>query len=95
MDNFPGLRVHVIAVKFVGQRVVCSTTKHVEMPVKCHHGVAVPSLWRRRGAPQQVLSRNSCPAETPNIKQSASFTFILKVSFSFSLRLYKLTREAH
>lgn len=50
VDHLPGLRVHVVAVQFVGQRVVSSTSKYIEVAVKGNHGVAITSLRRRRGA---------------------------------------------
>lgn len=66
VDHFPGLRIHIVAVQFVGQRVICSATKYVEVAVKGNHSVSVASLRRRRGAPQQVFCWDACPPENEN-----------------------------
>lgn len=63
VDHFPGLRIHIVAVQFVGQRVIGSSTKYVEVAVKGNHSVSVTSLRRRRGAPQQVFCWDACPPE--------------------------------
>lgn len=52
VDHLPSLRVNIIAVQFVGQCVVSSTSEYVEMSVKGNHCVAITSLGGWRGAPQ-------------------------------------------
>lgn len=52
VDHLPGLRVHIVAMQLIGQSVVCSTSKDIEVAVKGHHGVAIPSLGRWRRAPK-------------------------------------------
>lgn len=52
VDHLPALRIHIVAVQFVGQRVVSSTSKYIQVAVEGNHSVAVTSLRRRRGASQ-------------------------------------------
>lgn len=52
LDHLPGLRVHIVAVQLVGQSVISSTSKHVQMAVEGNHRVAITSLGRWRGATQ-------------------------------------------
>lgn len=64
LDHFPGLRVDVIAVQLIRQSVVSSTAEHIQVAVKGDHSVAIASLRGRRGAPQQMFSRDTCPPES-------------------------------
>lgn len=52
VDHLPGLRIHIVAVQFIGQCVISSTSKYIQVAVEGNHCVAVTSLWRRRGASQ-------------------------------------------
>lgn len=52
VDHLPALRIHIVAVQFVGQRVVSSTSKYIQVAVEGNHSVAITSLRRRRGASQ-------------------------------------------
>lgn len=61
LDHLPGLGVHVVGVQLVGQRVVGRASKHVQVTVEGHHGVAIAPLGGRGGAPQQVFSRDARP----------------------------------
>lgn len=52
LNHLPGLRVHIITVKLIGESVVSSASEYIQVPVKGHHSVSVASLRRRRRAPQ-------------------------------------------
>lgn len=63
LDYLPGLRVHIVTVQLVGQSVVSSTAKYIQVVVEGNHSVAITSLRRWRGAPQQMLGWDACPPE--------------------------------
>lgn len=53
-------------MQLVGQCVVRGAAEHVEVSVKRNHGVTIAALGRGGGTPQEVLSGDPCPSETPN-----------------------------
>lgn len=50
VDHLPALRVHIIAVQLVGQSVISSAAKHVQVAIEGNHCVAITALWRWRRA---------------------------------------------
>lgn len=67
VDHLPGLRIHIVAVQFVGQRVIGSPSEHIEVAVKGNHSVSITSLGGWRGAPQQMFCWDARPPE--NMRQ--------------------------
>lgn len=63
VDHLPGLRIHIVAVQFVGQRVIGSPSKYIEVAVKGNHSVSITSLGGWRGAPQQMFCWDARPPE--------------------------------
>lgn len=61
LNHLPCLRVYIVAVQLIGQRVIRRSTKHIEVAIKRDHGVAVAPLWRRRGTSEQMLGRDTGP----------------------------------
>jgi hypothetical protein len=50
-------------VQIIWQGAVSCPSKHIEVAIKCHHGVAIATCrWWRRTA-QYVLRRNPRPTE--------------------------------
>lgn len=67
LDHLPGLRVNIIAVQLIGQGVVSSTSKYIQVPVKGNHSVSIAPLRRWRGAPQQMFGWYTCPPENMGV----------------------------
>lgn len=63
MDHLPRLGVHIIAVKLVGQSVISSTSKHIQVSVEGDHSVAVTPLGRGWGTTQQMFCGDARPPE--------------------------------